>query len=76
MNNYRNLDDYLAAKHLQRNEVIESVAEAALTLLLFVDGSSGFECKDIMRLSEPLHTLYGIMSEVNEDISKVKPENA
>ena len=61
---YRNLDEYMAAKHLQRNEVIESVAEAALTILQFVDERCEFEVKDIMKLSEPLHTLYDIVTKV------------
>ena len=62
MEKYRSLNEYLAAKHLQRNEVIESVAEAALTILHFVDECSPLEVRDVMKLSEPLHTLYGIMS--------------
>ena len=76
MNSYRNLNEYLEANHQAKGDVIESVAEAALTLLMFVDEHSPFEVSDIMKLSEPLHTLYGIMSEVNEDISNVKPQEA
>ena len=49
MEKYRSLNEYMAAKHLQRNDVIESVAEAALTLLLFVDEHTQFEVSDIMK---------------------------
>ena len=75
MEKYRSLNEYMAAKHLQRNDVIESVAEAALTLLLFVDEHSPFEVSDIMKLSKPLHTLYGLITEVNESINPQKPES-
>ena len=75
MNSYRNIESYLAHNHLSRHEVVESIADAALTLLLFVDEHSPFEVSDIMKLSDPLHTLYGLITEVNESINPQKPES-
>lgn len=80
MNSYRNIESYLANNHLSRNEVVESIADASLTLLLFVneglaENSGELQVKDVIKLSEPLHTLYGIITEVNESISSQRPEN-
>lgn len=80
MNSYRNIESYLTHNHLSRHEVVEGIADAALTLLLFVDERvvdkcSNLQVRDIMKLSEPLHHLFGIMTEVNESINPQKPEN-
>lgn len=76
MNSYRNLNEYLEANGQARRDVIEGITEAALTLLSFVEVGSSLEVRDIVKLSEPLLILYGIMSKVNENVSKVRQENA
>ena len=75
MRKYRSINEYLEATFQTRNDVINSIAESALTILMFVDEHSPFETSDIMNLSQPLHTLYSIMTEVNESINPQKPEN-
>lgn len=74
MEKYRSINEYLEATLQTRKDVIVSVTEAALTLLMFVDEHSPFETSDIMKLSEPLQTLYRIVTEVNENINPQKPE--
>ena len=75
MEKYRSIKEYLEATHQTRNDVINGIAESALTILMFVDEHSPFETSDIMNLSQPLQTLYSIMTEVNESINPQKPEN-
>lgn len=74
MEYYRSINEYLEATLQTRNDVINSIAESALTILMFVDEHSPFETSDIMKLSEPLQTLYRIVTEVNENINPQKPE--
>lgn len=74
MEKYRSINEYMEAKHQTRNDVIQRIAESALTILMFVDEHSPFEISDIMKLSEPLQILYGLVTEVNEDINPQKPE--
>lgn len=71
---YKDINEYLIANNQTRNDVIQSIAESALTILMYVDEVSQLEIKDIMRLSEPLHVLYGLVTEVNEGINPQKPE--
>lgn len=71
---YKDINEYLIANNQTRNDVIQSIAESALTILLFVDEHSELEVSDVKKLSEPLHVLYGLVTEVNEGINPQKPE--
>ena len=75
MEYYRNLKEYMEATHQTKSDIIEDIADAALTLLLFVDEGSELEFKDIVKLSEPLHTLHNIVTKVNESINPQRPES-
>ena len=75
MEKFRSINEYLEATHQTRNDVINGIAESALTILMFVDEHSELEVSDVMKLSEPLHVLYGLVTEVNESINPQKPES-
>ena len=75
MKYYRNLSEYLEEKHQTRGGIMTNIAEAALTILMYVDARGTLDVSDIMKLSAPLQTLFDIVEEVNEDVSKVNPES-
>ena len=70
MKSYRNLSEFLKATNQTRNDIMAGILDAVLVLLLSLDDDGRLEIRDIMKISEPLHTLYMIVNEVNEDIQK------
>ncbi len=60
----RDLNSYLESRHMSHAEVFTYIAEAYITLFDIVVENEDIELSDILKISIPLKTLYGIVASV------------